>query len=82
VLELIGLAKSNKISIEKIEAVLSQPAKSRHRSNLGRTFHDLIEGRFGVDIKRIERTCNPGDDISSKLSDYSTDTIKQNGRRT
>lgn len=54
--DLIGLAKSNKISKEKIEAVLSQPAKSRHRSNLGRTFHDLMEGRFGVDIKRILNT--------------------------
>jgi hypothetical protein len=30
-----------------------------------------------VDIKRIERTSNVGDDISRKLSDYSTDTIKQ-----
>jgi NTE family protein len=75
--DLIGLAKSNKISKEKIEAILSQPAKSRHRSDLRRTYHDLIEGRFDVNVKRLERIRNVKDDISRKLSDYSTDTIKQ-----
>jgi hypothetical protein len=30
-------------------------AKSRHRSDLRRTYHNLIEGKFDVDIKRIER---------------------------
>jgi NTE family protein len=75
--DLIGLAKSNKIPKEKIEVILSQPAKSRHRSDLGRTYRNLIEGRFDVDIKQIERISNVGDDISSKLSDYPTDTVKQ-----
>lgn len=75
--DLIGLPKSNKIPKEKIEVILSQKAKSRHRSDLTRTYHDLIEGRFHVEIKRIERKSNVRDDIANKLSDYSTDTIKQ-----
>lgn len=75
--DLIGLAKSNKISKEKIEKILLQPAKSRHRSDVRRTYHNLIEGRFDVDIKRIERISNIDNDISNKLFDYSTDTIKQ-----
>ena len=75
--DLIGLPKSNKIPKEKIEVILSHKAKSRHRSDLTRTYHDLIEGRFDVEIKRIERKSNVRDDIANKLSDYSTDTIKQ-----
>jgi hypothetical protein len=51
--------------------------KSRHRTGQPRTYQDLIKGRFDVDIKRIERISNIGNDISNKLFDYSTDTLKQ-----
>src|SRR5262249_37786742 len=75
--DLIGLAKSKKISKKEIDEILSRPAKSSHRSGLERTYNDLIQGRFDVDVKRIERTTNIDNDISNKLSDYSVDTVKE-----
>jgi NTE family protein len=75
--ELIRLAKSKKVSKTEIDEILSRPAKSSHRSGLQRTYNDLIQGRFDIDVKRIERITNVDNDISSKLFDYSTDTIKQ-----
>ena len=75
--DLIQLAKSKKISKTEIDDILLKPAKSSHRSGLERTYNDLIQGRFDIDVKRIERITNVDNDISSKLFDYSTDTIKQ-----
>ena len=40
-------------------------------------YQDLIKGRFEINVIRIERTSNIDNDISNKLFDYSTDTIKQ-----
>ena len=41
------------------------------------TIEILINGRFDVNVKRIERKQNVELDISSKMLDYSTDTIRQ-----
>ena len=51
--------------------------KSSHRSGIGRTYNDLIQGRFDIDVRRIERISNVDNDIASKLFDYSADTIRQ-----
>jgi NTE family protein len=75
--DLIGLAKSKKIPKKEIDDILSRTAKSTHRSGLKRSYSDLIQGRFNINVKRIERTRNVDYDISNKLFDYSRDTIKQ-----
>jgi NTE family protein len=75
--DLIGLAKSKNISRTEIDGILSQPAKSSHRTGQRRTYNDLIQGRFDVNIKRIERISDIDNDISNKLFDYSADTINQ-----
>ncbi len=75
--DLIGLAKSKKIPKKEIDDILSRTAKSTHRSGLKRSYNDLIQGRFSINVKRIERTRNVDYDISNKLFDYSRDTIKQ-----
>lgn len=75
--DLIGLAKSKKIPKTEIDGILSRPAKSSHRSGVGRTYNDLIQGRFDIDVKRIERITNIDNDISNKLFDYSVDTVKE-----
>jgi hypothetical protein len=59
------------------ESILKTNTKSRHRNGDPRTFQDLVKGRFEINVKRIERISNIDNDISSKLFDYSTDTIKQ-----
>lgn len=42
-----------------------------------RIYQDLLKGRFDINVIRIQRTDNADNDISTKLFDYSTDTIKQ-----
>jgi len=75
--DLIGLARSKKIPKTEIDDILSRSAKSSHRSGIGRTYNDLIQGRFDIDVRRIERISNVDNDIASKLFDYSADTIRQ-----
>jgi NTE family protein len=75
--DLLGLARSKKIPKTEIDDILSRPAKSSHRSGIGRTYNDLIQGRFDIDVRRIERISNVDNDIASKLFDYSADTIRQ-----
>ena len=62
----------------EIEDILSKTTKrSKHRSGYDRHYRDLINGRFDVNVKRIERKKNVELDIWSKMLDYSTDTILQ-----
>lgn len=80
--KLIELAKDKGASKDDINNILSNPKKgeikSKHRNGQPRTTYlDLIKGRFNVDVKRIERKRNTDNDISNKLLDFSTDTIKQ-----
>jgi hypothetical protein len=50
--------------------------KSVHRTGQAGQYKDLVNGRFDINVIRIERS-NDIDDISNKLFDYSTDTIDQ-----
>jgi len=76
--EFIKLAQRHKIQKSEIDGILSQTTKrSKHRSGDDRHYRDLINGRFDVNVKRIERKQNVELDISSKMLDYSTDTIRQ-----
>jgi predicted acylesterase/phospholipase RssA len=52
-------------------------AKSKHRTEQPRQYIDLINGRFNLNVTRIERTKNVEYDISNKVMDYSTQTIQQ-----
>jgi predicted acylesterase/phospholipase RssA len=61
---------------KKLEKITKIQAKSVHRTGEPRTYHDLLEGRFDMNVTRIDRTDNVND-ISNKLSDYSTDTLRQ-----
>jgi NTE family protein len=49
--------------------------KSKHRSGQRRQYKDLINGRFDINVIRIERTNNEYD-IYNKMLDYSTETIR------
>jgi len=74
----IDLAQRHKIQKSEIDGILSKPTmRSKHRSGDYRHYKDLINGRFDVNVKRIERKQNVELDISSKMLDYSTDTIRQ-----
>ncbi len=75
--KLVDLARTNKIKDEDIDNILSAPIRSRHRSGVTRTYKNLINGRFEINVKRIERTRGIEDDISDKMLDYSTDTVRQ-----
>ena len=63
--------------IYRLETILKTEAKSSRRSGDPRQYQDLIKGRFEINVIRIERTSSIDNDISNKLFDYSTDTIKQ-----
>jgi hypothetical protein len=76
--EFIDLAQRHKIQKSEIDDILSKTTKrSKHRSGYDRHYRDLINGRFDVNVKRIDRKQNVELDISSKMLDYSTDTIRQ-----
>ena len=76
--EFIDLSKRINIPDREIKKILSKPTlRSKHRSGVERHYKDLINGRFDVNVNRIERTRNIELDISNKMLDYSTDTIKQ-----
>jgi len=51
--------------------------KSKHRTGQPRQYKDLINGRFDINVIRIERTKNVEYDIWNKMLDYSTQTIQQ-----
>ena len=61
---------------DDIQSILKMKAKSIHRNNENRTYRDLINGPFDVNVIHIQRS-NTADDVSNKLFDYSTETIKQ-----
>ena len=76
--EFIDLAERHKIQKSEIVEILSKTTeRSKHRSGYDRHYKDLINGRFDVNVKRIERNQNIELDIWSKMLDYSTDTIRQ-----
>jgi hypothetical protein len=61
----------------KLESIHKTEAKSSHRNGKPRIYEDLLKGRFDINVVRIQRTDNADNDISTKLFDYSMDTIKQ-----
>jgi NTE family protein len=75
--EFIDLSKRSNISDKEIKKILLKPTRSKHRSGMERLYKDLINGRFDINVIRIERTTNIELDISNKMLDYSTDTIQQ-----
>jgi hypothetical protein len=54
-----------------------ESTKSKHRTGQPRQYKDLINGRFDINVTRIERTKNVGYDICNKVMDYSMQTIQQ-----
>jgi NTE family protein len=50
--------------------------KSKERTGQRRQYKDLTNGRFRIDVKRIQRTKNIDSDIFNKTLDYSTETIQ------
>jgi NTE family protein len=74
-----GIVDTNKKKMlqTKLESILKTNAKSSHRNGDPRIYQDLIKGRFDINVKRIERKSNSDNDVSTKLFDYSADTIKQ-----
>jgi NTE family protein len=74
----IGLAKRHNVPKKEIDDILSKPTqRSKHRSGDERRYKDLINGRFDINVRRIERKQNVELDISNKMLDYSADTILQ-----
>ena len=74
----IDLAKKHKIEKEEINKILSETTpRSRHRNGDERQYENLMNGRFDVNVIRIERKQNVELDISNKMLDYSADTIRQ-----
>ncbi|MGC2429320.1 MAG: patatin-like phospholipase family protein [Nitrososphaeraceae archaeon] len=74
----IDLAKKHKIEKEEINKILSETTpRSRHRNGDERQYKNLMNGRFDVNVIRIERKQNVELDISNKMLDYSADTIRQ-----
>ena len=68
-------SKKNSLQ-KKLDKITKIQAKSVHRTGKPRTYDDLLKGRFDMNVTRIDRTDN-ANDISNKLSDYSTDTLRQ-----
>jgi NTE family protein len=76
--EFIGLAKRHNVPKKEIDGILSKPTqRSKHRSGDKRQYKDLTNGRFDINVRRIERKQNVELDISNKMLDYSVDTILQ-----
>jgi len=75
--QLVNLANKDMEKNDKLKDILSTPIRSKHRWGGIRTYQDLIDGRFEINVKRIERTRGVEDDISNKMLDYSKDTVSQ-----
>jgi NTE family protein len=69
---------NKKKKLEKnLKDILKTKGKSSHRTDGHRNYQDLLNGRFDINVITIERTNNVYYDISNKMFDYSSDTIKQ-----
>ena len=55
--------------------VLEMPAKTTSRDDKKRTYKELLNGRFDINVCRIDRD-DDEDTISGKHSDFSSHTIK------
>ena len=74
----IDLAQRHNIQKSEIDDILSETTKrSKHGTGPDRQYRDLINGRFDVNVHRIEREQNAELDIYNKMLDYSTETIQQ-----
>jgi len=80
--ELIKLAKKKKASSQEIDELLdnkvtSRQLKSRERNGqLRKTYRPLLEGRFRVNVKRIDRQ-DDGNTIFGKHADFSNTTLTE-----
>lgn len=61
---------------KQLEKILNIHAKTTHRTGEHRQYKDLLNGRFNINVTRIDRTDN-NNDIASELFDYSTATVNQ-----
>jgi len=75
--QLVKLAKKDKEKDKELKDILSTSIRSKHRWGGIRTYQDLIDGRFEINVKRIERIRGVENDISNKMLDYSKDTMYQ-----
>ncbi|MDW0327037.1 MAG: patatin-like phospholipase family protein [Nitrososphaeraceae archaeon] len=69
-----NLAKENNLQIQIDDILSDNTPRSRKRDGSTRTYGELIETVFDIDITRIERTANENE-ISFKWCDYSVQTI-------
>jgi predicted acylesterase/phospholipase RssA len=74
--KLINLATKKKASDGEIKDILNDYAKSINRKKLQRHYWDLLQGRFGVTVHRIDRSDDPYT-ISGKHADFSEATIEE-----
>ncbi|MGA9841859.1 MAG: hypothetical protein WBP64_18875 [Nitrososphaeraceae archaeon] len=75
--EFIDLARRHNIQKAEIDNILSKTTLSKRHTGDRRQCKPLINGRFDVNVTRIDRKQNIEFDISNKMLDYSTDTIRQ-----
>ena len=68
------LAEKNNLQTQINDILIMNAPRSRKRDGSTRTYGELIETVFDIDITRIERTPNENE-ISFKWCDYSVQTI-------
>lgn len=62
---------------EELEKILDTKAKSMTRDGRDRHYSDLLDGRFEVEVFRIERMADAKTDIYAKAFDFSATSIKE-----
>ena len=72
--KLVNLVKTDKDNELKD---IKTPIRSTHRWGGIRTYEDLINGRFEINVKRVERKTGVENDFYNKMLDYSKDTINE-----
>ncbi len=74
---IIGQNEKKAFQTDLDKFLTKENTKSKHRTGQPRQYKDLINGRFDINVIRIERTKNVEYDIWNKMLDYSTQTIQQ-----
>jgi predicted acylesterase/phospholipase RssA len=62
--------------VKELEGILETPITYGDVNDDCRKYKDLLNGRFKLKVLRVERK-NDADDISSKVADFTQETIKQ-----
>ncbi len=76
--KLIQLAKSKGATNSDVQKILTEPASSKSRNAQGRSYSDLLDGRFKISkLVRIELGDYDHNSILDKAFDFSSVTIEQ-----